>query len=217
MINKRRKILIIEDDRGLNQGIVMALKREDYEFIQCYSFSEARRVLEEVKLDLILLDINLPDGNGLDLLKEIKEKSGFPVIMALELGADDYITKPFSLMVLRARIEKTIRLHDERSFSTSCYEQGDLAFDFLNMRYYVKGKEIELSKTEQRLLKILVENQNIIMQRTALVDKVWTDGAEFVDENALSVTNKRLRDKIEENPSKPEHIQTVYGIGYVWR
>ena len=207
----------------------MALKREDYEFIQCYSFSEARRVLEEVKLDLILLDINLPDGNGLDLLKEIKEKSGFPVIMitandmeidevmALELGADDYITKPFSLMVLRARIEKTIRLHDERSFSTSCYEQGDLAFDFLNMRYYVKGKEIELSKTEQRLLKILVENQNIIMQRTALVDKVWTDGAEFVDENALSVTIKRLRDKIEENPSKPEHIQTIYGIGYVWR
>lgn len=81
----------------------------------------------------------------------------------------------------------------------------------------MKGKEIELSKTEQRLLKILVENQNIIMQRTALVDKVWTDGAEFVDENALSVTIKRLRDKIEENPSKPEHIQTVYGIGYVWR
>ncbi len=229
MVTKKRKILIIEDDRGLNQGIVMALKKEDYEFIQCYSIWEARKILEEVKWDLILLDINLPDGNGFDLLRKIKEKSSFPVIiitandmeidevMGLELGADDYITKPFSLMVLRARIEKTIRLHDERLFRASCYEQGDMTFDFSNMQYLVKGKEIELSKTEQRLLKILVENQNIIMQRTALVDKVWTDGAEFVDENALSVTIKRLRDKIEENPSKPEHIQTVYGIGYVWR
>ena len=117
MINKRKKILIIEDDRGLNQGIVMALKKEDYEFIQCYSIWEARKILEEVKWDLILLDINLPDGNGFDLLRKIKEKSSVPVIiitandmeidevMGLELGADDYITKPFSLMVLLARIE----------------------------------------------------------------------------------------------------------------
>lgn len=229
MENKKRKILIIEDDRGLNQGIVMALKREEYDFIQCYSLLEAKKILKNEKTDLILLDINLPDGNGYDLLREIKEKYSYPVIivtandmeidevMGLELGADDYITKPFSLMVLRARIEKVIRLHDEKYLKASCYEQGNIFFDFSNMQYMVNGKEIELSKTEQRLLKILVENQNIIMQRAILVDKVWTDGAEFVDENALSVTIKRLRDKIEENSSKPDHIQTVYGIGYVWR
>lgn len=222
------KIMIVEDDSVLNQGIVLALRKETYEFMQCYSLEEARRVLEGIKPDIMLLDINLPDGNGFDFLKEVKAKEQFPVIvvtandmeidevMGLELGADDYITKPFSLMVLRARIEKVLRLHQGGS-RKAFYEQGDLLFDFEEMHYYVHGQEIELSRTEQRLLKLLVENRGNNLKRAFLVDRLWTDGAEYVGENALSVTIKRLRDKIEGNPSKPVHIQTVYGIGYVWR
>lgn len=225
----KKKILIIEDDRSLNQGIAMALRREEYHFLQCYTFSEARKILKEDKLDMILLDINLPDGNGFEFLKELRENSDIPVIiitandmeidevMGLELGADDYISKPFSLMVLRARIEKVLKRYEQKQIHTNVFEQDNMQFDFVNMHYFVNGQEIELSKTEQRLLKILVENKNIVMQRANLLDRVWTDAAEYVDENALSVSIKRLRDKIEENSSKPVHIQTVYGIGYVWR
>ena len=222
-----KKIAIIEDDKGLNNGIALALKNEEYEFIQCYSFLEAKKSMKDLQVDLIVLDINLPDGNGFEYLKEIRKHSEVPVIiltandletdevMGLELGADDYITKPFSLMVLRARIKKAL----EKSSSLKkldVYENGELLFDFNRMYFSRNYQEIELSKTEQKLLKILIENKGVKLSRAKLVDAVWTDGAEYVDENALSVTIKRLRDKIEKNPSKPEYIQTVYGIGYVW-
>lgn len=222
-----KKIAIIEDDKGLNNGIVLALKNENYHFDQYYSLEEAKQIEENLLADVIILDINLPDGNGFDYLKELRKKSDIPVIiltandletdevMGLELGADDYITKPFSLMVLRARIEKVLR--NIKSPAKSVYETEDLVFDFEHMHFTKKRQEVELSKTEQKLLRILVENKGITLSRAKLVDSIWTDGAEYVDENALSVTVKRLRDKIEETPSKPKYIQTVYGIGYVWR
>lgn len=222
-----KKIAIIEDDKGLNNGIVLALKNENYHFDQYYSLEEAKQIEENLLADVIILDINLPDGNGFDYLKELRKKSDIPVIiltandletdevMGLELGADDYITKPFSLMVLRARIEKVLR--NTKSPAKSVYETEDLVFDFEHMHFTKKRQEVELSKTEQKLLRILVENKGITLSRAKLVDSIWTDGAEYVDENALSVTVKRLRDKIEETPSKPKYIQTVYGIGYVWR
>lgn len=222
-----KKIAIIEDDKGLNQGIALALKNETYQFHQYYSLSEVKNDGMVSKMDLIILDINLPDGNGFDYLKELRKYSNVPVIiltandletdevMGLELGADDYITKPFSLMVLRARIEKVLKRETAKAKST--YETGDLLFDFEQMHFKKDGQEIELSKTEQKLLRLLVENRGITLSRAKLVDAIWTDGAEYVDENALSVAIKRLRDKIEQIPSKPKYIQTVYGIGYVWR
>ncbi|MCM1184130.1 MAG: response regulator transcription factor [Roseburia sp.] len=223
-----KKLMIVEDDRALSQGIVMALNREGYRFVQCGTLAQARQELARGTPDLMLLDINLPDGNGFAFLRELQETRPIPVIvvtandmeldevMGLELGAADYITKPFSLMVLRARIEKALR-QQERGDGAAAYEQGSLLFDFAGMHYYIGGREILLSATEQRLLRLLVENRNSHLTRAFLIDRIWTDGAEYVDENALSVTVKRLRDKIEENPSKPQHIQTVYGIGYVWR
>ncbi len=222
-----KRIAIIEDDKGLNNGIVLALKNENYHFDQYYSLAEAKTIEYDSELDLIILDINLPDGNGFEYLKEVRKKSEVPVIiltandletdevMGLELGADDYITKPFSLMVLRARIEKVLK--KTKIQSKSAYETGNLVFDFEHMYFTRSRQEIDLSKTEQKLLRILVENKGITLSRAKLVDCIWTDGAEYVDENALSVTIKRLRDKIEETPSKPKYIQTVYGIGYVWR
>ena len=136
------------------------------------------------------------------------------IVKGLELGADDYITKPFSLMVLRARMQKVLR---EKKTGNHMYEIGELQFDFHRMHFYRKTQEIELSKTEQKLLKMLVENRGHTLTREVLINEIWTDHAEYVDENALSVSIKRLRDKIENVSSKPEYIQTVYGIGYTWK
>lgn len=217
------KIAIIEDDRGLSNGITLALSREGYTF---FPFSSLAEVADISGFDLILLDINLPDGNGFDFLRKIRHSSSVPVIIltandqemdevtGLELGADDYITKPFSLMVLRLRVEKA--LHRNQPKENVVWRQGDFLFDFEHMKYFRKDCEIELSKTEQKLLKLLTTNQNNTLTRAVLVERIWGNAA-YVDENALTVTIKRLRDKLEEDSSHPEFIQTVYGIGYVWR
>lgn len=216
-------IAIIEDDKGLNNGIALALKQEGFCFYQYGALKEVENVQD---MDLLILDINLPDGNGFDFLKELRMHSDVPVIiltandletdevMGLNLGADDYMTKPFSLMVLRARIEKLLLKGKREKEGRKLWRFGELELDFENMRFLKAGVLVELSKTEQRLLKLLVENHHITMKRETLLDRVWTDGAEYVDENALSVTVKRLRDKLEDKDTK--YIHTVYGIGYVW-
>jgi DNA-binding response OmpR family regulator len=219
-------ILIIEDDKALSDGIVLSLKDNNYLLLQAYNIAAAKEFIKNNAISLIILDINLPDGNGLDFLREIREKYMFPVIIltandletdivtGLELGADDYITKPFSLMVLRARVK--LQLRKSETAATNMVHIDDYAFNFNSMEFSKNGNLIELSKTEQKLLKILIENRGRTLSRSALVDWIWTDGAEYVDENALSVTIKRLRDKLEENPSSPQYIKTVYGIGYTW-
>ena len=128
-------------------------------------------------------------------------------------GADDYITKPFSLAVLRARVNAQLR---RTAAPSGMVELEPFSFDFDRMEFHKAGRLIELSKTEQKLLRVLVENRGRTLSRSMLVDRVWTDGAEYVDENALSVTVKRLRDKLEDVPSKPRYLKTVYGIGYTW-
>jgi len=222
-----QNILIIEDDISLNNGVVLALKQEGYTFFQSFAILSAKKIMAETQFDLIILDVNLPDGNGFELCEQIRMHSAVPIIIltvndletdvvtGLELGADDYITKPFSLMILRARINALLR-RSAQPASLEKYSINDFVFDFENMEFYKGKNKIELSKTEQRLLKLLVSNQDIVLSRSVLVDKIWTDGAEYVDENALSVTIKRLRDKLEEIPSNPKYIKTVYGIGYKW-
>lgn len=219
-----KNILLIEDDFSLSNGVKLALQK-DYHVIQCFNLQEARRI-DSLTVALVILDINLPDGNGLEYLKEIRKKGSTPVILltandletdivtGLELGADDYITKPFSLAVLRARVNARLRSIGQKE--TTDYESKRYVFHFKEMTYYVLGVQVELSKTEQKLLRMLVENKGITLERGMLIDRVWTDGAEYVDENALSVAIKRLRDKLEEVPAKPQHIKTVYGIGYRW-
>ena len=215
-----KHITIIEDDNGLNNGIVIALKQEAYTFRQLYRLSDFK--LSE-PTDLIILDINLPDGNGFDFLRKLRQTSDTPVIIltandletdevtGLELGADDYITEPFSLMVLRARIDKVLR--NAVRPASGVYSDGTYCFDFDKMEFSVNSMPIELSKTEQKLLRLLILNKGRTLTREYLVDRIWTDGAEYVDENALSVTVGRLRKKL----NAAEHIQTVYGIGYAWR
>lgn len=217
-----KTILIIEDDLSLSNGIMLSLKSPEFSILQAFNLLEARKYLLEA--DLILIDINLPDGSGLDLCREIKAQSVVPVIFltandlesdivtGLELGADDYITKPFSLAVLRARVNAVLRRNDKGM--AQCI--GPFRFDFQNMVFYKNETPIELSKTEQKLLNLLVSNANHTVTRDRLIDCIWTNGAAFVDENALSVSINRLRNKLEDNPKKPEFIKTVYGLGYQW-
>ena len=218
------QLLIVEDDKGLNQGLCKALKAEHRQVISCPDLRSAREQLALSLPSLVLLDINLPDGSGLELLREIKAASpALPVVLltandtdmdiveGLEQGADDYITKPFSLSVLRARVNTQLR-KSVPPMKSDRYQLGTYDFDFTNMTFTADGNALELSKTEQKLLRLLVENAGVTMPRAALVDRIWTDGAEFVDENALSVAVKRLRDKL----GAQNYIKTVYGIGYTW-
>ena len=136
------------------------------------------------------------------------------VVTGLESGADDYITKPFSLAILRARVNAQLRrgAHGSRP----PVELDGFRFDFERMDFRKAGQSVELSKTEQKLLRLLIENRGQTLSRATLIDRIWTDGAEYVDENALSVTVKRLRDKLEDTPSNPRYLKTVYGMGYTW-
>lgn len=222
-----KHIFLLEDDETLGRGITMALTGPETSVVCRTSLASAQEALEEERFDLLILDVNLPDGSGLDLLRQARaEGDATPVILltandleldevtGLEAGADDYITKPFSLAILRARVNAQLR----RSVSKAAQALtvGPFAFNFEQMDFRRDGRGVELSKTEQKLLRVLLENRGHAVPRATLVDRVWTDGAEFVEENALSVTVKRLRSKLEVDPSRPEYLKTVYGIGYTW-
>ena len=211
------KLLIIEDDKALNDGI--ALSFSGSEVLQAYSLEEARCLID-VKQDLEISDIKVPDGSGLDFCREIRGFCQTPVIFltandmeidivaGLESGADDYITKPFSLAVLRARVNAVLR---RKQTDGSVFSQGEFFFDFENMIFRSGDEPAELSKTEQKLLKTLVSNRGVILSRETLLNRIWSDGPEFVEENALSVTVNRLRKKL---PGLP--VKTIYGVGYTW-
>ena len=222
------KILIIEDDLEINALLADFLKEKGYAVHCQYDGLHVLDFLNKEKIDLIILDIMLPYRSGDIILSDVRKKFTIPVIIIsakettqnkidlLRLGADDYITKPFSLSVLRARVNTQLRkaaaMGEKEKDNEHVYRKEPYVFDFDRMKFMVDGKEIELSKTEQKLLRILVENAGMNMRRELLLDRVWSDGAEYVDENALSVSVKRLRDKLG-----AEHaIRTVYGIGYRW-
>lgn len=218
------QLLIVEDDKSLNIGLTRALQAGNRQVVSCFDLKNAREQLACGGASVVILDINLPDGSGLTLLREIKQTApSLPVILltandtdmdivdGLEQGADDYITKPFSLAVLRARVNTQLR--KVGSARRDCvFENDRFLFDFSQMRYLADGAAVELSKTEQKLLRLLIENRGMTQSRERLINQIWTDGSEYVDENALSVTVKRLRDKL----GAQKEIKTVYGIGYLW-
>ncbi len=214
------QILLLEDDEALSRGIVMALETQECNVTLAQTLMQAKSVLQE-PFSLLILDINLPDGSGLELLKELRQRGNrTPAILltandleldevtGLEAGADDYITKPFSLAVLRARVNAQLRRSNPAQ--SDHVELEGFVFDFSHMAFSKNGTPIDLSRTEQRLLRLLVENRGRTLPRNLLLERVW-DGGEFVDENALSVAVRRLRTKLGDAP-----IKTVYGVGYIW-
>ena len=217
-------ILICDDDRDIVSALDIYLTSEGYRTIAAYNGREAIQAAEENEIHLILMDVMMPELDGIRATAKLREGSNVPIILltaksedadkilGLNIGADDYITKPFSLAILRARVNAQLR----RRVKFSCVELDGFRFDFERMAFWKNGEPIELSKTEQKLLRLLVENRGQTVSRGVLVDRIWTDGADFVDENALSVTVKRLRVKLEDDPSSPQYLKTVYGLGYTW-
>ncbi len=223
---KPYEILLVEDDRSLNQGIELALQEEGTVFHSAFSLAQARNIWQKGNIDLVLLDINLPDGDGRDLLRDIRKGSETPVLMltandleidqvtGFSLGADDSITKPFSLIVLRARVSRIKKRASDQAFQED-YRDQRYHFRFREMIFLADGEEVFLSRTDQKLLRMFTRHPGQLLSRERLVNAVWMEGADYVDENALSVAVNRLRRKLAGNQEKSP-IQTVYGLGYVW-
>lgn len=221
-------IFLIEDDEALAEGISFMLVKEGYETERFSACSDSRRALEQIQPDLILLDWNLPDGDGLMLCREISEKWKIPIlmitardmeidqVMCLESGADDYIAKPFSLAVLKARIAALLRRQGGQSEKAGQLISGQIRVDNKEMRAWKEDEELDLSLTEYRILKYFLENKNQVLLKEQILSHVWDNGGRFVEENTLMVNIRRLRTKVERDASHPEYIKTVHGMGYLW-
>ena len=223
-----KKILIIEDDKNLNKGVSFALKKEGYEVFSAYSKKEGEREILNKDIDFLLLDINLPDGSGLDLCKEIRSKINFPIVFftandteedmvrGFEAGADDYISKPFSVEVLKYKINVILKRSNNEVNKKNKFKFKDLEVDFDKKTALIKGEDCNLTVTEYKILEVLIQNRGKVTTKEILLDKVWDIKGNFVDENTLSVNIRRLRKKIEEDSRNPKYIITVFGIGYTF-
>lgn len=220
-------ILIVEDDRLINEGLSFMLQQKDYNTISAYSYHEGWSAFTNNKIDLIILDINLPDQSGTVLCEEIRESSQVPILFltandteqdmvrGFRIGADDYIAKPFSMLVLFQRIKAILR-RSSTNESDNLYTYANLTINYDKMQVYKNGQEVKLTANEYKLMAILVQNSGQVLTRQMILEKLWDVDGNFVDENTLSVNVKRLRNKLEDDPKNPVIIKTVFGIGYTW-
>ena len=220
------QILIVEDDRGLNQGIALALRQDGLSFWQTYTKAEGLECWRKNQIDMALLDVNLPDGSGYDVCTQIKKQGDLPVIfltayddevnviMGLELGADDYISKPFRVKELLARIKTVLRRYNKDT-ADGMINIGNIRINTNEAKVYKDSKEVILTAMEYRLLLIFINNRGIVLSRQKLLEDIWDVAGDFVNDNTLTVYIKRLRDKIEEDPASPNIIKTVRGLGYI--
>lgn len=216
---------MVEDDQILLEGIAYQMKKEGYQVLTADSLSGTRNMLEQAP-DLVILDINLPDGDSREFLEEIRSRNPVPVIFltarntetdmiaGFDAGGDDYVTKPFSMPVLLRRVEALLRRSGEHA--RSFYYSGSLAWDFENRELSVAGEKVSLTPTEQKLLEVFLKNRNMVLTREVLLARVWDVDENFVDEKTLNVNVQRLRRKLETDANNPRWIQTVFGIGYKW-
>ncbi len=214
------KILIVEDDMFLREGLFELLTKEKYESVCAKNCNEARAMLKDDVFDLVILDVMLPDGNGLELCAHIRCTGAsvpilfltacdeeFQIVRGLDAGADDYVTKPFRLLELLSRIRALLR----RKNVSTIYRFGDVVLDTANMTLKKDGENLFLTPTEYQILSVLMQNSGVIVTRAALLQRIWDSDGDFIDDNTLSVHISRLRDKIG-----AEHIVTVRGVGYRW-
>lgn len=220
-----KTILIIEDDENLSRGIAFTFEKDGYSVLNATTLKDGERIYKQDDIDLIILDIGLPDGSGMELCKKIRVISKVPIIMltacdletdevqGLMSGADDYITKPFSLSVLRARIEAMFRRIEAND--NHIVHSGKFRLDVNLCKLYRADEEIPISATEFRLLNYFMSNTGRILTKEQIL-ALWDTQGNFVDENTLPVNINRLRTKIEIDPKKPEIIKTIHGMGYIW-
>ncbi len=219
-------ILLLEDDESINQGITFILEKDGYQVYSCKTVAQAGKVFHQQEIQLIICDITLPDGSGLDFVKKVREESSVHIIfltaldqevdqvMGYEAGADDYITKPFSLSVLKLKVSAFFK--KQQGVSRERIESGNICFYVNEMRVLAAGKEVALTKNEWKMLQVFMENPRQILSKNQLLEKIFDAEGDFVDENTIAVNIRRLREKIEPDSSKPEYIKNVRGIGYLW-
>ena len=226
------KILLLEDDISLVDGLQYSLKKNGFEAEIVRTVSEAINSIENIgKYDLLILDVTLPDGTGFDVCEAVRRQGQqvpiifltasdeeVNIIRGLDSGGDDYITKPFRLGELCSRIRALLRRAGiANPGSTTVIECGDITVDLLGSRALLNGKNLELTSAEYRLLCLLVRNVNRIVTREIILRELWDEAGNFVDNNTLSVYVRRLREKVEADPSHPRHLITVRGFGYQWK
>lgn len=220
------KILLVEDDKTIVMGLEYSLVQEGYEVAICYSFEQARQSIATEDFDLAILDLALPDGNGYDLCRMIKQKCDSPVlfltacddevnvVMGLDMGADDYITKPFRVRELLSRIRTVLRRTRRPAEVRDEIQLADLRIHTKQAKVTKNGNDIPLTALEYRLLLTLAAHPGQIRSRTQLLEGIWDIAGDFVNDNTLTVYIKRLREKIEDDPQNPKIIETVRGLGY---
>ena len=222
------KILLVEDDKTIASGLEYSLQSEKYETITCHDAKSARKTLEEelINIDLCLFDLSLPDGSGYELCEIVKSKSDKPVIfltvlddevnvvMGLDMGADDYITKPFRLRELLSRIKSVLRRYNKQQQNNPIIEIDHIRINTLEGKIYKRNEEVVVTALEYRLFLIFANNLGQVLTRTQLLERIWDVAGDFVNDNTLTVYIKRLREKLEDNPQKPTIIKTIRGLGY---
>lgn len=221
-----QEILLVEDDASLNRGISLKLSKEGYTVHSADCLRRARQLFRENSVSLIICDIGLPDGSGLDFCTEIRRESSvlflfltamdteIDMICGYEAGADDYITKPFSLMVLISKVNAIMkrRTAGQKKILTS----GDITLYMKENRVQKNGTYLTLTANEQKLLAYFMQNPLHILSKNQLLEALWDTDGNFVDENTIAVNIRRLREKIEDHPSNPSYIKNVRGLGYIW-
>ena len=224
------RILIIEDEEAIAELEKDYLELSGFEVIICNRGDLGLNMALKEDFDLIILDLMLPEIDGFEICRQVREAKNTPIIMVsakkddidkirgLGLGADDYITKPFKLGELCSRIRALLRRAGvSKSEKNTSMECGDITIDLLGSRATLKGKALDLTSAEYRLLCLLVRNANRVVTRDIILNELWDDTGNFVDDNTLSVYVRRLREKVETNPSHPEHLITIRGFGYQWK
>ncbi|MDE7324927.1 MAG: response regulator transcription factor [Lachnospiraceae bacterium] len=223
-----KRLFLLEDDLSLINGLSFAVKKQGYEIVIVRTILEAETLWTDGEYDLVILDVSLPDGSSFDFCKKIRQTSRVPImfltaadeetdiIMGLDIGGDDYITKPFKLAVFLSRINALLRRSENFSTAITELNSGGINIQLLKGEVYKRGKQIELTASEYKLLCLFMENPDQILSPEQILGRLWDCNESYIDNHSLTVYIRRLRTKIEDNPGEPKRIATVRGMGYKW-
>ena len=222
------KILLLEDDLSLINGLSFAFRKQGFELAVVRTLKEANELWGEGKYDLLVLDVSLPDGTGYEFCKKVRQVSKVPIIfltasdeemniiMGLDIGGDDYITKPFKLGVLVSRINALLRRAKGFNSTDTELQSNGIKVLMLQGQVFKNEKLIDLTAAEYKLLCLFMKNPNVVLTKEQILDKLWDCEGNYIDSSTLTVYMRRLRMKIEDNPSEPQMLLTVRGMGYKW-
>ncbi len=222
------KIFLLEDDLALINGLSFALKKEGFELDVARTLAEAGNMWADGKYDLLILDVALPDGTGFELCRKVRQVSKVPIIfltasddeidivMGLDMGGDDYITKPFKLGVLMSRINAILRRTKNFAAADTVLQSNGIKIMLLQGQAYKNGKLLDLTAAEYKLLCLFMKNPNRVLSKEQILDMLWDCDGNYIDSSTLSVYMRRLRIKVEDNPSEPQMLLTVRRMGYKW-